>query len=663
MADDAAFLNFPPVTLDDWRAQAERELKGASLEGLRTRLDEGVETAPLYSADDTAGALGRGPLLLAQLDESRSWAWRIVQEYRHPDPQAVHAALHADGPQELSWLGASLVLDQRLAAGFESVAPATGLVLKNLQDIATVTPRALLEAGCQSTILAGCMAAPIIAGLVGLSGSAAVRADPLGAWARFGALAIPVADALKQLPAEPERGWITRASSVTYHDAGATPALELALALATGIEYLRALTARGVEPAIAAASVEFELAIGRDLFTEIAKLRAARLVWSRVLATCGLAAPDQPATSICARGSWREQSRRDPWNNLLRATTQAFSAVIGGADQIVVPPFDDAFGPGAGGFARRIARNIQLILREEAHLERVADPAGGSWYVESLTEQLARASWRRVQAIEAAGGLAAALRAGVVQGWIGESARREGDEVARAKRAITGVNRFPQLEEPRFVARRETGADSERAAAVEVNARAIPIPPGEPRGAAIAALCAGARLLDVLVLGADSSQAARERAAGASAIQPLAPARLSEPFERLRARVEGRASPPVATLMTAGELREYKARADYLRDALAAGGIALREAEEGAAAPVAILCARDDRYPDWVPGICSTLRAAGTRLVLLAGRPPDPGLEDMFKKAGVDGFLHRGCDLLAALERVLAALDDEEVTR
>ncbi|MCB9750444.1 MAG: hypothetical protein H6713_10690 [Myxococcales bacterium] len=662
-----SFLDFPPVTLDDWRAQAERELRGTPLARLRTRLHDGIELAPLYTPADRSPAAedARAVLLAAsKFTETRARPWRVVGEYRHPSPHAVHAALRADGPQELSWLGASLVLDHRLAAGFAPAGVATGLVLETLEDVAAVTPRDLVEAGCQSTIVAGCLAEPIIAALVGLSGSAAVRADPLGAWARFGALGIPVERALAELPAAPEHGWIARASGVPYHDAGATPALELALALTTALEYLRALVSRDVPLETAVQSVELELAVDRDLFTSLAKLRAARLLWARVLARCGAAAT--PVT-ICARGSWREQARLDPESNLLRATTQAFAAVVGGADELVVPPFDDAFGAGAGAFSRRIARNIQLLLREEAHLDRVADPAGGSWYAESLTDQLARAAWRHVQVIEEAGGVRSALRAGAIQGWIAHADAEARARVGRAALAITGVNRYPQLGAPAFTPRRDPAPRP-----AEVNARVIPISPGEARGASIAALDAGARLLDVLVIKTGEGSGARERAAAETAIQPLAPARLAEPFEALRARVEGSGARPIAALVVCEPLRAYKPRADFVQGLLATGGIELvghdRErppddpvadfAASGAA--VAVLCARDDRYPGWAPELAPRLREAGARLVLLAGRPADPELRDMLERSGVDGYVHLGCDALAVTERALAAHAGEE---
>ncbi len=200
----------------------------------------------------------------------------------------------------------------------------------------------------------------------------------------------------------------------------------------------------------AAGQLGFAVAVGRDLFLEIAKLRAIRLTWARLVAACGGDAAAQ-RMHLHVRGSWRERTTIDPWVGLLRGTGETFAAAIGGADSIATTAMDAAFGE-PGELGRRMAVNTQLVLAEEAHLGRVADPAGGSGYVEALSDQLARAGWARFQAIEAAGGMAAALRAGLVQGWAAETAKVQAQAVASVRLPIVGVSRFAAAHE------RSTGA-------------------------------------------------------------------------------------------------------------------------------------------------------------------------------------------------------------
>ncbi|MGX6449912.1 methylmalonyl-CoA mutase family protein, partial [Patulibacter sp. S7RM1-6] len=234
-----------------------------------------------------------------------------------------------------------------------------------------------------------------------------------------------------------------------YVNAGATPVRELAIAVTTGVAYLRAAEAAGLEPAVAASQIEFSLAVGPDQFGEIAKLRAFRRLWARVLELSGVP-EDGRRSVVLARTSDRMLAGIDPWTNMLRATTAGFAAAVGGAEGLTIAPFDtvvaDAVGAASPGpLGRRIARNTQLILQEESGLRRVADPAGGSWYVESLTDALARAAWERVQQVEGEGGALPALAEGRWAAELEEQADRRRGELAVRRREMTGVNVFPLL--------------------------------------------------------------------------------------------------------------------------------------------------------------------------------------------------------------------------
>ncbi|MGB6362211.1 MAG: methylmalonyl-CoA mutase family protein, partial [Thermoanaerobaculia bacterium] len=361
-------------------------------------------------------------------------------------------------------------------------------------------------------------------------------ADPLGALARDGELPGSLSSLEDEMgslavycQSRLPRSRALAVSILPYHDAGAHAVQELAYALATGVHYLRCLEAAGVEPQAAIDQMVFEFAIGRHLFAEISKLRAARLLWARMARACGLEEPS-PAR-IHATTSARTLTHRDPWNNLLRVTTQVFAAIAGGADAITSSSFDAVLGkPGTDG--RRLARNTQTILAEEAHLGRVLDPAGGSFYVEWLTEEMARSAWTLFQEIESGGGMAQCLGSGLIAEQVEKSWRQRSERLAEGIDPIIGVTDFAPVEEealnrpdrrpPAVVtaAARRTGEQRSRRGSL-----AIELPAGgvERVEACIAAASHGATLGEL--------SAALERG-GEPARMPRLPVRRdSEPFE------------------------------------------------------------------------------------------------------------------------------------
>ena len=233
--------------------------------------------------------------------------------------------------------------------------------------------------------------------------------------------------------------------ALPYHEAGGTDAEELGCALAAGLEYLRAMRAAGLPAEAAFGQLEFRYAATADQFATIAKLRAARRVWARVAQQCGVTS-DAGGQWQHAVSSWSMLTRRDPWNNILRATLACFAAGVGGADAITVAPFDAAIGQ-PDRLARRVARNVHALLVEESHAARVIDPAGGSWYVEDLTDQLAVKAWAWFQEIERSGGLRAALATGLIAGRLAASREQRRDALATRREAVTGVSEFPLVGE------------------------------------------------------------------------------------------------------------------------------------------------------------------------------------------------------------------------
>ncbi|WP_110797905.1 methylmalonyl-CoA mutase small subunit, partial [Mycolicibacterium obuense] len=332
------------------------------------------------------------------------------------------------------------------------------------------------------------------------------------------------------------------------HDLGANASWELGAAIGAGVAYLRILTDAGLPVATALRQIAFRVAADDDQFMTIAKLRAVRQLWARVAEVAG--APEAGAATVHAVTSLPMMAQRDPWVNMLRTTVAAFGAGVGGADTVLVHPFDVAIEGGFPGtartFARRIARNTQLLLLEESHLGLVLDPAGGSWFVEDLTRSVAEEAWRNFQEIEAAGGFEAAREQ--VQARIAEVAQRRSVDIAHRRTAVTGVNEFPNLAE-------------------------VPLPQGDPL------------------------PTVRRYAADFEALRDRSDAYLARTGSR-----------PTAVLLPLGPLAEHNIRTTFAANLLASGGIdavnpgtvtadtVAAVLADGAGAEVAVLCGTDARY-------------------------------------------------------------------
>ena len=416
--------------------------------------------------------------------------------------------------------------------------------------------------------------------------------EPIYKWVR-GQLDKPFEEELKGIATAKSVG----VNAILYQNSGGNAVQELAFALATGVEYLRQGEKLGVSIDDMAQKLKFSFAMGADFFMAIAKLRAARLLWSQVVTACGGNEDSQKMRIYATTSRWN-QSKLDPYVNLLRDTTEAFSAIAGGADIINVNPFD-AVVREPDEFSERIARNTQIILKEECHFDQVTDPAGGSYYVETLTAKVAEAAWDLFQQIEKAGGMIKALEAGIPQKQIKAAAAKKADLVAQRRLSLIGVN-------------------------VYANATEKPL-----EGKAPKCCCAG-------------------KGKVASNIETLAPVRGAEPFENLRAAVSASAKKNVF-LANMGPLRQHKARADFSTGFFQAGGFAplenrgfktveeAAEAAKASGASVAIICSTDDTYPEIVPALAPKLKELGLT-VILAGYPTD--FIEAFKQAGVDEFIH-----------------------
>ncbi|MBP2401712.1 methylmalonyl-CoA mutase small subunit [Streptomyces syringium] len=621
---------FPDATREQWQRLVEGVLRkaGTAAEGpaaeeaLSTALLDGLTTRPLYTAEDAtaAGPDGGQPIGPAgpgypgfppfvrggRVAGTAVSGWDVRQRHAHPDPRRANDAVLADLENGVTslWLtlGPGGLPTDGLATALEGVYLDLAPVVLDAGTGTGAAARELLrlyaERGVAPHAATGNLGADPL-GTLARTHTAGDPAEPLAAAAGLAVLCAREYPGIRALTVD----------ALPYHEAGGSAAQELGCSLATGVAYLRALTAAGLDTEAACAQLEFRYAATADQFLTIAKLRAARRLWARVAEVCG-APPGAGAQRQHAVTSSVMMTRRDPWVNMLRTTVAALGAGVGGADSVTVLPFDDALGlPDA--FARRIARNTSSILQEESHLARVIDPAGGSWYVERLTDELAHAAWAWFQEIERAGGHAAALGSGLVEERLADTWRQRSARLATRKEPITGVSEFPNLaEEP---VRREPPA-------------AAPAPGGLPR------------------------------------------VRRDEAFEALRARSDAylaaTGSRPRVFLAALGPAAAHTGRATFAANLFQAGGIepvhdpATVDAESAAAAfaaagaTVACLCSSDALYAEQAEAVATALKKAGADRVFLAGKPRGEQREAL-ERAGVDEFVFAGGDAVAVLSSVL----------
>ena len=445
MTTPGLFAEFDKVSQEQWLAATERSLRGRTLESLITRNAEGIEIHPLTSADDSS-ELSHIDALPGQFPFARGTEaagyhgrpWLIAQEIEIADPADFNRALKdalANGQtaiilsEENRFHG-----EEAFSAAFADIDLAQTPILQAGDESVVSTYRLLksrLGAEKMST-LEGCLGFDPVHGLAKRGRMNDDAFDQLAAYVRAAQGSSPALHTIA-------------VSSEIYHEAGCSAVQELAVIAATAVEYLRQLVERGLDINAVATGMHCFLCIGEDFFMSVAKLRATRVIWAQVVRAFG---GDQSAQRVRlhASGGKRNKTRLDPHVNMLRATSEALAAAIGGVDSLSLPPFDAPLGQ-ADGFSRRIARNIQLILQEELQLTGLIDPAGGSWHVERLTDQLARAAWKRFQEIEADGGMLACLQSGRIQADIEAVAARRQRDLERGDAILVGANKFAKSDE------------------------------------------------------------------------------------------------------------------------------------------------------------------------------------------------------------------------
>ncbi|HWA24449.1 MAG TPA: methylmalonyl-CoA mutase family protein [Lacunisphaera sp.] len=690
-AAPSLFAEFPPPSPTEWRRVAEESLDGAPFEKkLITRTPEGIDLLPIYTRADTGTAAGDWPGLPpygrgAAALGVRAHGWQVCQELPYGPPPEFNAALLQDLNRGQNAVNLLLDVATRLGLDPDEARPGEvggcGLSLATLDDFARALRGVDLSAvpvyvpaGLAALPLTAMFAAALIEqGRKPTDLQGAVLADPFSEWLGAGTLPVRLERAYDDMALLTD--WVSRCGSPlrtvgvaanAWADAGGSAVHELAFGLATGVEYLREMASRHIGPARAAPRFLFTFASGSHFFMEIAKFRAARLLWHRAVTAAG--APPSAARLVChARTSLWNKTVLDPHVNLLRTTTEAFAAIVGGCASLHVAPFDECFRV-PDDFSRRLARNIQLILGEECGLGRVVDPAGGAWYVEALTQQLAAKAWTLFQEIEQSGGMAAAIRAGRPQEMVDKLAAERISAVETRRDGIIGTNLHPNLKErpaesnlpdyPALAARRARQVSAYRLAGAperdeEVMTRLADVAGATPAGVM-------RRLTEAFGHGAtlgEVSKVLRAGGFGEPAVPRLRIRRRAEPFERLRQRSDEylarTGARPRVFLANFGPRKQHAARADFSTGFFAAGGFEVKgspgfnspaAAAAGAreaGAPIVVICSSDETYPEIVPSLARELKTCpNPPLVVLAGLPAVPALQETFRAAGVDDFIH-----------------------
>jgi len=607
MTDPLALaVEFSATDATEWRKLVETALKGASFEKrLVSETYDGLRIEPLYARAAGVAAIAGRPAV----------PWQVVQRIDHPDPKAANTeALH---DLENGATGLSLVL-----AGSNG---GYGFGLDSSEEtIARALDGVFLDAGIALDVETSRHHRDAVLNLASVlekrgTDPAAMNIrfgiDPLGAAARSGAatqqwreVAKLIGAIIDSLSGQGFKGPFAVADGRLVHAAGGSEAQELAFIVSNAVAYLRALADSGIALDEARTLIYFRLAADADEFLTIAKFRALRKLWARVEQASGLT--PRPAF-VAAETAWRMMTARDPYVNMLRTTIAVAAAGLGGADAITVLPFTIARGL-PDRFARRAARNQQLVLLEESNLFRVSDPAAGAGGIEALTTELAQSAWALFQEIEKAGGAPAAIEQGLLQKKVAATRSARQANIARRKDALTGTSDYPNLTE------------------------------------------AQVKVLDVARVAMPSIT---------PAFDPLPQIRLSEPFEALRDKSDAMAAKagarPKVFLATLGNLSDFSARAMFAKNFYEAGGIEAPghdgfkdQAEMIAAfkksgAKLACLCGSDATYAEQAADAAKALTAAGA-IVHLAGRPGE--LETALKAAGVKAFIFVGCDVLSTLQ-------------
>lgn len=624
MADskEKLFSQFPPVSYDTWRAKVDADLKGVPFEKkLVWRTNEGFQVQPMYQRADIENFKtldsnpGEYPYVRGTRDNNH---WLVRQEIIADTPAEANAkALDVLGKGVTS-LGFNVKEPTREAVA----AMLEGIDLEKVEVNFSCCPRCsveLVQALAEVLKEKGAMDA--------FRGS--VEYNPLKPAFRHGAEVntVNVTETAKALLEEARAipGLkVLSVNSDAFNNAGAYIYQDLGYALAWGAQWMTLLTDAGVDASEAARRIKFNMGISSNYFMELAKFRAARMLWAQIARQYG--ADEEACKMECHAVTSRfNQTLFDAHVNLLRSQTEAMSAALAGVDSITVTPFDAPYQT-PDEFSQRIARNQQLLLKEESHLDKVADPAGGSYYVETLTVSLAKEAWKLFMEVDDNGGFFPCVNAGKIQEAVNASCRKRHDDMARRKEVLLGTNQFPNFNE--FAAEKIKNGTS--AAAELAVVEGVPAENGKGCG------CKGECSTD--------------------AARTLCDTRMASDFELLRLATEKAPNRPKVFMLTIGNLAMRLARAQFSSNFFGCAGyeiidnIGFDSVQAGIDAAmekgtdIVVLCSSDDEYATFAPEAFRLLD--GRAEFVVAGAP---ACTDDLKALGIENFIHVRSNVLDTL--------------
>lgn len=686
------FEEFEPTGYEQWKAQTIVALKGGVFEKrMFTKTYEGIQLEPIYTGENTKNlthihSYPGTDYFLRGVNAGGyvSMPWKVAQQCAEALPEKFNET----AKQEMAKGSTSLniALDTATLSGVDATEADAGIIgdqgmsLSTLQDAAQAFADIQLSkydlhvyTGYSNVSMLG-----LITALAKTNGQAyqnlsgCIGADPLGALARSGKLPCGLDELYDELAHStvwagqnmPNMRTILIRGEV-YHDGGANAVQEIGYAVSTAIAYVRELQQRGLDINDIAGHIRFSFSLGSNFFMEIAKLRAARMIWAQIVEAFG-GNKEAQKINVHARTSFFTKTKYDPYVNMLRTTTEAFSGVVGGVDSLQVGCFDEAIRHG-DEFSRRISRNTQLLLQNECNLVQPVDPAGGSWYIETLTQQVAEKAWAVIQQLDGQGGIVKALQEGVIQAEIAAVLKQRFKNLANRSDRAVGTNMYPNMtEQPLEVpAQHADGNQAVRIKAInnyreDIDAKhcqSVLAKIGEAAGAQHGKLISLA--VEAFQAGATAGEIRRELnrgQEGAFAVTPIKLRRWTEEFEALRGRTARHKAKTGETvkvfLANLGPIPQHKARADFSTGFMEVAEFEVLKndgfptVEEAAKAALAsgadatVICSTDDTYPEMVPPLARLIKSGCPDMKIILAGAPAPELESAYREAGVDDFIH-----------------------
>ncbi len=699
--------DFKTPSYDEWKEKVTTDLKGAPFEKkLITKTYEDIDLQPIYTSKDIESLpqtnnkpgfsdLIRGTKASGYLGKG----WEVCQELPYGDAEEFNEALKHD--LEHGQNSINIVLDSATQLGIDADYAQSNQVgdcglsvsglnsfTRALKDIEITKYPLHIHAGFSSIPMLMLLSAYSRQNSINLQKvTGSVEADPLSYLVSIGKLPTTLKFTFNRMKLATE--WAIEnasqlktigVSGIPYSSAGASSVQELAFVMATAVQYIEEMLERVLTIDEVAKNIRLTFAIGPNYFMEIARLRAARLIWSNIIDAYG-GSDESKKIDIHGRTAIYNQTMYDPYVNMLRTTTEAFSAVVGGVDSLHTNTFNESFAI-PDSFARRVARNTQIILNEESHLSELIDPAGGSFYVEKLTDEVAKAAWIEFQKIDDLGGMIEALKANYPQEAIDKVVGIRNKDLRKRKNSIVGTNNYCNTKEKKPVTQlpnfaefhkkrsdylqkhRVAGESDKHNSVIEKLNKMVDTSSTDLIEIGTDALLEGATLGEI-------SHAARATADESLSINTLRLHRAAQLFEELKEDTfsyeKSHGYKPKIFLATMGALKQFKARADFSRAFFEVAGFdviypngfsenneAVKAAVESRANAV-VICSTDENYPAIVPPLVKGIKDKNTSVTMvLAGYPKDQ--VESHKKSGVDEFIFLGCDAYAVLSELLTKI-------